>query len=323
MKDFRVCDMHCDTITALYNSKKDFTDNDIHISLNKLEKGQYMAQCFAMFVYLKGNEHPYDTCNAYIDEFERIIAENHDRILKVTTAGEIEKNFEEGIISALLTTEEGGILEGKLENIDNLYDRGVRMMTLTWNFENELAYPNYLSRELIKPDTERGLKPFGFKAINRMWEKGIIVDVSHLNDAGIYDVLRVAPKPIVASHSNCRAIKDFPRNLTDDMILKLKENGGLMGLNYCPDFISDNTDSDQIDDMVAHIKHVREIAGIETIGLGSDFDGIDTPKGLSDCSKMSLLYEALVTEGFTQEEIDCVFYKNFLRVLKANENSGN
>ena len=290
--------------------------------IKRLEKGGYMAQCFAMFVYLEGDEHPFETCNRYIDKYDEVISASSAAIRKALTAEDIEKNARAGCISAILTTEEGGVLEGKLENIDRLYERGVRMMTLTWNFENELGYPNYLTEELIKADTERGLKPFGFEAINRMWDKGIIVDVSHLNDAGIYDVLRVARKPIVASHSNCRAIKDFPRNLSDDMIRKLKENGGIMGLNFCPDFISDDTDGDQIADMVAHIRHVRDLAGIETIALGSDFDGIDTPKGLSDCSRMPLLHDALVKEGFTGEEIDCLFYKNFLRVFRANEKSG-
>ena len=323
MKNYKVIDMHCDTITALYHYGKDFVDNDMHISLNKLEKGQYMAQCFAMFVNLKYTDRPFETCNKYIDKYEEVMIQNSGRIRKVTTAEEIEKNASEGIISAVLTTEEGAVLEGRLENIDKLYDRGVRMMTLTWNYENELGYPNYMSEPPFRADTVRGLKPFGFEAINRMWEKGIIVDVAHLNDAGIYDVLSCAQKPIVASHSNCRAVQDIPRNLTDDMILKLKANGGVMGLNYCPDFVSDDTAGDQITDLVRHIKHVKDLAGIETIGLGSDFDGIDTPNGLSDCSKMELLYDALVKEGFTQEEIDCVFYKNFLRVFKENESSGN
>ena len=320
MNNHQIIDMHCDTITALYHSGKDFVANDLHISLNKLEQGGYMAQCFAMFVYLEGNDHPFETCSRYIDKYDEVIAQNPGRIRKAFSAEDIERNAEEGLISAILTTEEGAVLEGKLENIDRLYDRGVRMMTLTWNFENELGYPNYLTKELIKADTERGLKPFGFEAISRMWDKGIIVDVSHLNDAGIYDVLSVARKPIVASHSNCRAIKDFPRNLSDDMIRKLRDNGGIMGLNFCPDFISDNTDSDQIADMVAHIKHVRDLAGIETIALGSDFDGIDTPKGLYDCSRLPLLRDALVSEGFTREELECLYYKNFLRVFRANEN---
>ncbi|MBQ6655206.1 MAG: dipeptidase [Erysipelotrichaceae bacterium] len=321
MKAPHIIDMHCDTITALYHSGKDFVDNDLHISLNRLEKSGYMAQCFAMFVYLEGNEHPFETCNRYIDRYDEIMNSNSGRIRRALSAEDIERNAREGFISAVLTTEEGGVLEGKLDNIDRLYERGVRMMTLTWNFENELAYPNYLSEQLIKADTERGLKPFGFEAVNRMWDKGIIVDVSHLNDAGIYDVLKIARKPIVASHSNCRAIKDFPRNLSDDMILKLRDNGGIMGLNFCPDFISDDIESDQIADMVAHIRHVRDLAGIETMALGSDFDGIDTPKGLNDCGKMHLLFDALVREGFSQREIDCLSHENFLRVFRANENS--
>ena len=198
------------------------------------------------------------------------------------------------------------------------YERGVRMMTLTWNFENELAYPNYVYEN--KPDTVRGLTEKGFKVIEEMWKLGMIVDIAHLNDAGIYDVFSVAKKPIVASHSNARSVCGHVRNLTDDMILKLRENCGIMGINYCPDFISVNTDTDQIADIVKHINHIVSLAGVETVALGSDFDGIPTPKGLSDASKLPVLYEALRKEGYSEEDLDKMFYQNFLRVLKANQN---
>ncbi|MBO4538141.1 MAG: membrane dipeptidase, partial [Erysipelotrichaceae bacterium] len=115
MKDFRVIDMHCDTIPELLRSGKPFAENDLHVSLKKLEEGRYMAQCFAMFVYLEGDLHPFATVNRYIDKYDEVMAENPGRIRKATTAEEIEENARQGIISAILTTEEGGILEGQLD----------------------------------------------------------------------------------------------------------------------------------------------------------------------------------------------------------------
>lgn len=318
MRDFSVIDMHCDTVTALSRTKESFRNGDMHISLEKMREGHYLMQCFAVFIRLKGTKHPFRKCNEFIDSFYRLMDENEDLIAPVTTVKQILENQEKGLMSALLTVEEGGTIEGDLEKLQYLYDRGVRMMTLTWNYPNELAYPNHMDRRPPRPDTRHGLTPKGFEVIEKMWDLGMIVDVSHLSDAGIYDVFKVARKPIVASHSNARGVQDFPRNLSDDMILKLKENGGIMGINYCPDFISDSKEN-QIPDILRHIRYIRDLAGIETVALGSDFDGIPTPVGMSDCTKMNDLYEALVSDGFSEKEIDMIFHENFLRVLRANE----
>ena len=309
MSDFKVIDMHCDTMTGLCRKNGDFRSNDMHIDLTKMEQGNYLMQCFAIFIYLKGTDKPYEAANHYMDFFDKVMKENSDRIAQVTTVQEILDNYARGKTSAMLTIEEGGVLEGSLEKLQHFYDRGVRMITLTWNFENEIAYPNYVYEEVPRPDTERGLKPFGFEAINKMWDLGMIVDVSHLN----------ARKPIVASHSNSRAVMNVPRNMTDDMIRRLARNGGIMGMNYCPNFVSKNDKQNQIPDIVEHIKHIADIGGIETVALGSDFDGIPTPVGMSDCTKTHDLYEALMQNNFSQEDIDRIFYKNFLRVLEANQ----
>ena len=317
MKPFSVIDMHCDTVTGLFRNHSSFLNGEQHISLEKMQEGNYLMQCFAMFIYLKTTDDPYALCNTYIDYYEKLMAENKDMIRPVTTVEEILSNREKGLMSSLLTIEEGGVIEGSLEKLEHFYNRGARMMTLTWNFENELAYPNYVREGRI--DTERGLTEKGFEVINKMWDLGMIVDISHLNDAGIYDIFSVARKPIVASHSNARGVHNVPRNLSDEMLRKLRDNGGITGINYCPDFISDHTAQNQIPDIIRHIRYIAEIAGIDHIGLGSDFDGIPTPVGMSDCSKTTELYEALLADGFAEEDIEKIFYKNFLRVLKANQ----
>lgn len=321
MKEFSVIDMHCDTVTRLAREKKSFVDNDCHISLKKLKQGNYLMQCFAIFIHKKYDVPAYQSCLDYIGLFKQFMKENEADIAQVTTYDDIMLNRQLGKISAMLTVEGGEAIEGSLEKLQNLYNLGVRMMTLTWNFENEIGYPNHINLQNGEnyPDTENGLKPFGMEVINRMQDLGMIIDVSHLSDAGIYDVLNYASKPIVASHSNTRAVWNVARNMSDDMIRKLQRNGGILGINYCGDFVSGNVMENQIPAIVEHIKHIVRLAGINTVALGGDFDGIATPVGMSDCSKTWDLYDALRLEGFSKEDIDKIFYKNFLRVLKANQ----
>ena len=228
-------------------------------------------------------------------------------------------------MSALLTMEEGAICQGKLEYLRIFYELGVRMFTFTWNFPNELAYPNryeYLGpgQDSFVPETEKGLTEKGFEFLEEMERLGMIIDISHLNDAGIWDVFRHTRKPFVASHSNARAMASHPRNLTDDMIRALAERGGVMGINYCTAFLRDFGPGEEqlsrISDMVEHMKHIRKIGGIGCIGLGSDFDGISGNLEMGDAGKLPMLAHAMEREGFTPSEIEAVFCKNVLRVYK-------
>ena len=203
------------------------------------------------------------------------------------------------------------------------------MSTLTWNYENELAYPNRFEKDAEDPekysvscDTENGLKPAGFQMVEAMEELGVIIDLSHLNDAGIFDVFRTVKKgtPIVASHSNARAVTMHPRNLSDEMIMKIAESGGVCGINFAYDFISEKEIAEKItriEDMLAHMKYLRNLAGIEVIGFGSDFDGIGNKVEVTDASGMQRIADAMSLAGFSADEIEKVFYKNVLRVYKT------
>jgi membrane dipeptidase len=148
----------------------------------------------------------------------------------------------------------------------------------------------------------------------------MIVDISHLNDAGIHDVFRHTTKPFVASHSNARALAPHPRNLTDDMIRSLSERGGVMGINYYAPFLSHMEPGEQktatMEEMVSHMKHIKKVGGIQCIGLGSDFDGIDCPVEMKDPSELPKLEAAMRRAGFTEREIEAVFYENVLRVYR-------
>ena len=231
-------------------------------------------------------------------------------------------------MSAMLTLEEGGMCLGETALLRDFYRLGARMMTLTWNFQNQLGYPNRMelhegeSYPRFLPDTEHGLTEKGIEFVQEMERLGMIIDISHLNDAGIWDVFRYTKKPFVASHSNARALASHPRNLTDDMIRALAERGGVAGINFCAAFLRDRDETGQepthsyCRDMVAHMKHMKMIGGIGCIGLGTDFDGIGSIVEMKDCSGMQMLAEEMEKQGFTGSEIEAVFSKNVLRVYK-------
>ena len=150
----------------------------------------------------------------------------------------------------------------------------------------------------------------------------MILDVAHLSDAGIRDVLRVAKRPFAASHSNCRALAPHCRNLTDEMIRVMAEKGGLVGLNYCSGFLDDQPRPELCRSttalMARHAAHFKQVGGIEIIGLGSDFDGIGGKLEMGDCSKLPLLADALRKEGFTEDEVEQIFFRNAQRFFEEN-----
>lgn len=172
----------------------------------------------------------------------------------------------------------------------------------------------------MKPDTEHGLTEKGIAFVEEMERLGMIVDISHLSDAGIWDVFRYTRKPFVASHSNARSIASHPRNLTDEMIRALSERGGVAGINYCASFLYDAPDGEKklsrVTDMAAHIRHMKQIGGIQCIGLGSDFDGISCDLEMKSPADLPLLAGELRKGGFTESEIEAIFYKNVLRVYR-------
>ncbi|MGN1277108.1 MAG: dipeptidase, partial [Floccifex sp.] len=249
--------------------------------------------------------------------------------LPVLKYEDIEKNEKEGKISSMLTLEDGGVVFHDLAMLRNYYRMGVRMIALTWNYENGIGFPNLLVNPdfmdskvpnlLQRIDSVNGLTDFGLDYIQEMERLGIIIDVSHLNDAGFWDVYDNTTKPFVASHSNARSICPVARNLSDDMILALKERGGVMGLNFCGDFLElhdQPNGKSRIQAMVAQIQYIKDLAGIDVIGLGTDFDGINCELEIQDASCMPKLQQALLDAGFSKEEVEKIFYKNVLRVYQ-------
>ena len=320
----KAVDLHCDTLSALRRARRegnpvDPAGNDLQIDLGKLEKGGSLLQCFAAFVFLKGEDDPLIAALEEIDEFYDVMARFPDRIAPVKTWADLERNRAAGKISALLTLEEGGICRGNLSVLRALYALGARIMTLTWNFENELAWPNDIDMQTgaTTANTANGLKERGREFVAEMERLGMILDVSHLGDAGFWDVANMATRPFIATHSNARSVCGHVRNLTDDMLRAVAEKGGVTGINFCGAFLDPGEKPwSSAHWMGEHIEHIRSVGGIDMIALGSDYDGIERELEMYDYSRLPLLEDELHRRHFSDDEIEKIFRGNALRVLK-------
>lgn len=317
----KVIDMHCDTLLGIaLNRQKgidcNLRDNDLNISLEKMLQGDYLLQNFAIFTHLKEINEPVKFVMDMIDLFYDEMDKNSDIIKPIRNYQDIIDNQNNGFMSAMLTLEEGAVINNDLAYLRNYYRLGVRMITLTWNFENGIGSPNFSKNGYGEYDDVHGLTDFGIEYIKECERLGIIIDVSHLSDAGFYDVVKHTKAPFVASHSNARSVCPHARNMSDDMIKQLSVRGGVMGINFAADFLGEHADMSTIDNMVKHIKYIRNIGGIDCIGLGTDFDGIPQNLELKDASYMPMLEKALRKENFSNEEIEKIFYKNVLRVYQ-------
>jgi len=316
-----IADLHCDTMLDIVrNQDCHLKKSNSHIDCEKLKKGEYVLQNFAIFTNLGKNEANFNFASNMIDKYYSELEANKDVISPVFSYADIENNMNSGKVSAVLTIEEGAVCEGSIEKLKLLYDRGVRMMTFTWNYKNCLGSPNSLEDEKAVVNLDSGLTEKGFEILNEMEKLGIVPDVSHLSDKGFFDVAAESSKPFVASHSNAREICPHPRNLTDEMIKIIGERNGIIGLNYCNSFLSKNYTLGKgidIEYFIPHIKHIINKGGENCLGLGTDFDGIDNPPvQIPDASRQQELFLLLRTNGFKDTLIEKICYKNVLNFYK-------
>ena len=315
----RYIDMHCDTLLKAFESKNPNGIASLPEAQVDLERMQehVAAQFFAVFLP------PSEELITYgIGDMEYILSlrdiflnslQCFDKVHPTRTLAELEVNIADNVPSAVLTMEDGRAAEGRFDRIKYFYDLGFRAIALTWNGENCFGYPNSADRIVMAS----GLKPFGREAVEYMQELGIIVDVSHLSDGGFWDVARICKKPFIASHSNCRALAPFRRNLTDEMIRALAGSGGVIGLNFCPGFIERELTAEETTAraIARHARHMADVGGTDCVAVGTDFDGFDGTLDISDCTHMGLLFKELERIGFTQSELEKIAYKNVMRVI--------
>ncbi len=294
-----------------------------HTDLARLRQGGVGAVFFAAYVAASYGLGPraYARAQQVIDIIRHDIVEQHPKdFVLATTAAEIEAAHKQGKIAVLIGIEGGHAIEDSLDKLREFYGRGVRYMTLTHSNTNNWADS---SGDVNDPKVthHNGLTDFGKDVVREMNRLGMMVDISHVADKTFYDALAVSSAPLIASHSACRALADVPRNMTDSMITELAKKGGVVQVNfYCNFLTTEKPPYATLNNVVEHIDHIRKIAGINAIGIGSDFDGIEcAPVGLEDVSKFPNLTRALLEKGYSPGDIRKIYGGNFLRAMKAVE----
>ena len=303
-------DLHCDTITelALHPERGTLAKNDLNIDISKLQKGGCLVQDFAIWYDQQNPEDPWRYYKKLLSVFQREI-QNNDIMYPVKTGKDIDRCRKEGKIGAMLSIEGGEVIGGSLEKLKEAYDDGVRLITLTWNYANELAFPNG------EEGPDKGITDRGWEVIEAMNHYGMIVDTSHLNDIGTEQILKSRALPPVASHSDARAVTGHRRNLTDPLIRLFAEKGGLIGLNFSNHFTGDS-EITKVENIVRHAIHIRDVGSEDVLALGTDFDGIQPTLEIEDASQMDKLVQGLKQGGFSDDQVEKVFYGNAERYLK-------
>ena len=297
---FPVADGHCDFLYGMVQSGYNLRTpkREQSIKLNEMLKGGVSIQFFACWTDTALVTPPLHQCIAMTDAYETMLANNPElvRLTKDFTPGT-------GKIATVLTAEGGEAIDGSMAVLRTLYRLGVRAMTLTWNENNELS-------GAAMGRGNKGLTAVGREIIDEMCRIGMAVDVSHLSDRGVEQVLERATRPIFASHSNARAVFEHPRSLSDDLIKGIAAQGGTIGVNFYYQQLCKGAHA-RISDIVRHIGHIVEICGIGCCAIGSDFDGMQQyPKDLRNSADFPALMEALAKAGFSDKEIYRIAYQN-------------
>lgn len=288
-----------------------------HTDIPRLRQGNIGAQFFAAYVgvnYIDERQSAHRALQMIDTIRHDIVGKNPRHFALATTAAEIEDARKQGRIAALIGVEGGHAIEDDLRLLRQFHNLGVRYLSFTHT--RHLAWAGS-SGEVGNP----GLNDFGRSVVAEMNRLGMMIDVSHISDKTLADTLAVTRAPVFASHSSCRALANVPRNLTDAEIRAIAKGGGVIMVNFYCQFLTGRPKSKAtIDDVVAHIDHVRKIGGIGAIGLGSDFDGIDcAPTGLEDVSKLPNLTRKLLEKGYSERDIHQIYGGNFLRFMRAVE----
>ena len=290
--------------------------------LERLQKGGIGGACFVIWADTFNGFDPKDEMDAIVKALQAEMAETEDFVL-VHNRAEVEAAEKAGKFAILLGIEGLAGIGEDLSKIDALYEVGARHAMLTWNEENALATG-------VKGSPDRGVTDLGRKAIKKIQDKKMILDVSHLNEKSFWDVIDASNGPILASHSNAKALAGAARNLTDDQLKAIRDTNGLVGLNAFNDFISDIREEQDVDHLVNHASYIADKIGVEHLGFGFDFfEFLNTDfmasysdqddsllKGMEDCSKVPVMLEKMRKAGFTEKDLELISHKNWLNLIE-------
>ena len=291
---------------------RDYTiDNPgAQVDFPKMVKGGVDASFFALYIPADMSEdqarnHAY----AMLEELEIQMARATDKVAFARNAEEVAANKAKGLVSIMLGLENASPIGHDIAVLEDLAARGVRYVTLTHSEDNQIC------DSCTGKGKWGGLSPFGREFVKELNRLDVLVDVAHCADSTIREVLEVSQKPVVYTHGCCRALHKHPRNLSDELLKSIASRGGVVGMSIYPDFLSDSR-TPGVGKVVDHIEHAIDVCGIDHVGLGTDYDGIDyTAHGLEDISKFRLILDVLHGRGYTQAEVDKVAGRNFLNLL--------
>lgn len=310
MKPISVFDAHCDTISRCYYLHEGLRCNTGDLSLEKTERFARYCQFFALWTtkeYTDGDgctmEEAYHTL---LGCFRAQMACNSDKIIQCRTAQDVEQAHRCGKAAAFLTVEGAELLGCDPARLDQAAIDGVTAINLTWNYANALSGSS-------KEQSERGLSTVGRDFVRKMEDLHILVDVSHLSEAGFWDVAEIASRPFIASHSNAKSVWNHTRNLTNEQITAIIENQGVIGLNFYEGFVGGSRDLDMVR---AHLDRILELGGAGNVALGGDWDGCDLIGDLPAIDSLPRLYEHLLLRGYEETVVQNLFYNNLMRVVR-------
>jgi membrane dipeptidase len=306
--DVLVVDLHVDTLLHVADGGRRLTVRSSagHVDLPRLREGGVDVQVFAVYVAPKyAPDRGYRRATELLEAFERELRAT-DRMTLCTTVEQIQRAASRGQLAAVLSIENAEAIGDRVERVDNLWRRGVRIMSLTWNGSNRLA-------DGVGGSEHGGLSSFGRRVLERMQRLEIVVDVSHLSEAAFWQVVDATRGPIVATHSNAAAVRPHRRNLTNDQLRAIARRGGVVGINFYPEFLGGDT----IDHVLRHVDHMLRVMGPDHVALGTDYDGIGrTPRGLEDASRLPRLTEAMLRRGYRPEVVRKILGQNAVRVFR-------
>ena len=312
MQNNYIVDGHCDSLINYVENDRTLNDPSEggQWDLQRARQSGVALQFLAAFIQTKYKPNrSLQRGLQLIDGAHRFIAKHSDRVFLVQSKTDLEQLPDPARLGILLSVEGGEILGEDLFMVDLIFKLGVRALGLTWNQRNALA------AGVGAEDTQLQLSKLGQEVVQRMNQLGMLVDVSHLNEAGFWQVLEVSKDPIAATHSCAMALCHHPRNLSDQQLRALGRHKGVVGVNFYPRFLKESGVATRAD-VVRHISHIAEVAGVETVGLGSDFDGIEeTPEGLGQVGDYHYLREDLLKTGFSSREVEQIMGRNFMRLL--------
>ncbi|MFN3873207.1 MAG: membrane dipeptidase [Ignavibacterium sp.] len=307
-------DLHNDVLEVMVNDTSYHLQqrhNYNHTDIPRLKDGGVDLQFFSVWVSPTQYTNYYQQAQVMLNVFNSELNQNTNSIAQIRNWNEADSVIQHNKIAAVIGVEGGHHIENSIEKLVNLYNAGMRYMTITWNNSTDWAVSAQDSRS-----TTVGLSDFGRQVIRTMDSLGIIIDVSHTGIKTIQDILQETQNPIIASHSGARALRNHYRNLYDWQIQDIANSGGVIGVVFYPYFLNGSSNA-SINDVIAHIDYIKNLVGIDYVAIGSDFDGIEVvPLGLEDTTKFPNLTEALFDHGYTREEVEKILYKNFKRVFE-------